>query len=115
MRRQLPAACLIALLTCHIALAGDWPQWRGPALNGGSEEQNLPVKLTATGDLTLKLAMPDRSGSTPIVWGERVFLNVAEGDNLALWCVERAKGTVLWKRPLGGGNVRMRKHNMSSP
>jgi outer membrane protein assembly factor BamB len=62
-----------------------------------------------------KLAMPDRSGSTPIVWGERLFLNVAEGDELGLWCVDRSKGTVLWKRKLGGGNVRMRKHNMSSP
>src|SRR3712207_9245893 len=62
-----------------------------------------------------KLAMPDRSGSTPIVWGERVFLNVAEGEDLSLWCVDRSKGTVLWKRKLGGGNAMMRKHNMSSP
>jgi outer membrane protein assembly factor BamB len=80
-----------------------------------SAEQGLPLKWTAAENVTWKLAMPDRSGSTPIVWGERVFLNVAEGDSLALWCVERTKGTLLWKRPLGAGNVRMRKHNMSSP
>jgi outer membrane protein assembly factor BamB len=49
------------------------------------------------------------------VWGERVFLNVAEGDDLSLWCVDRAKGAVLWKRKLGGGNMMMRKHNMASP
>src|SRR6185503_1367236 len=48
-------------------------------------------------------------------WGERIFLNVADGDSLSLWCVERGKGTVAWKRPLGAGNVKMRKHNMSSP
>ena len=59
--------------------------------------------------------MPAWSGSTPIVWGDRIFLNVAEGRNLWLWSVNRARGTVLWKRPLGGGNTRRQKQNMSSP
>src|SRR5688572_1399106 len=112
MRRLLLASCLAALLPS--VAAANWPQWRGPDLNGVSAERNLPLKWSAAENITWKLAMPDRSGSTPIIWGERVFLDVAEGDNLSLWCVERAKGTVLWKRPLGGGNVRMRKHNMSS-
>ena len=113
MRRLLLASCLAALLPS--VAAANWPQWRGPDLNGVSAERNLPLKWSAAENVTWKLAMPDRSGSTPIIWGERVFLNVAEGDNLSLWCVDRSKGTVLWKRPLGGGNVRMRKHNMSSP
>jgi outer membrane protein assembly factor BamB len=59
--------------------------------------------------------MPSRSGSTPIIWGERVFLSVADGDNLELWCVGREKGTRLWKRPLTGGNFKINKQNMSSP
>jgi outer membrane protein assembly factor BamB len=80
-----------------------------------SAERNLPLKWNPTENVAWKLAMPDRSGSTPIVWDERVFLNVAEGDDMSLWCVERSKGAVLWKRRLGGGNTRMRKHNMSSP
>ena len=113
MRRRLMAACLLALLPS--LAAANWPQWRGPDLNGVSGEKNLPLKWSATENVAWKLAMPERSGSTPIVWGSRVFLNVAEGDALSLWCVDRAKGAVLWKRPLGGGNVKMRKHNMSSP
>ena len=113
MRRRLMAACLVTLLPA--LAAANWPQWRGPDLNGVSGEKNLPAKWSATENVAWKLAMPDRSGSTPIVWGSRVFLNVAEGDDLSLWCVDRAKGTVLWKRALGGGNVKMRKHNMSSP
>jgi len=113
MRRLLLASCLAALLPA--SAHANWPQWRGPDLNGVSAERGLPLKWGAAENITWKLAMPDRSGSTPIVWGERVFLNVAEGDTLALWCVDRSKGTLLWKRPLGGGNVRMRKHNMSSP
>jgi outer membrane protein assembly factor BamB len=97
------------------AAADDWPQWRGPELNGTSKETGLPVKWTPSENVAWKLAMPAWSGSTPIIWKDRVFLNVAEGDNLELWCVDRAKGELLWKRPLGGGNVKLRKQNMSSP
>jgi len=65
--------------------------------------------------VTWKLAMPERSGSTPIVWGDYVFLNVGEGSNLSLWAVDRTSGAVRWKRPLSAGNRRMMKQQMSSP
>jgi outer membrane protein assembly factor BamB len=100
-------------LTC--VRAENWPQWRGSELNGTSRERNLPVRWSATENAAWRLALPSWSGSTPIVWGERLFLHVADGDNLFLWCVERRQGKVLWKKLLGGGNVKMRKHNMSSP
>ncbi len=96
-------------------VADDWPQWRGPNLNGTSNERNLPLKWTVQENVVWKLAMPDRSGSTPIVWGDRIFLNVADGENLYLWCIDRSKGAVMWKKQLGAGNVKMRKQNMSSP
>jgi outer membrane protein assembly factor BamB len=92
-----------------------WPQWRGPLLNGVSREADLPVKWTTSENVAWKLQMPDLSGATPIVWGDRVFLNVADGGNLLLWAIDRSTGTVAWKRPLGGGDQRMRKQNMSSP
>jgi outer membrane protein assembly factor BamB len=104
-----------------VAAADNWPQWRGPSLNGVSGETNLPVKWSPTDNITWKLPLPAWSGSTPIVWGDRVFLNVAEdlnrrdGDNLFLWAVDRNGGSVLWKRPLGGGNHQERKQNMSTP
>ncbi len=110
----LPTLALLLSAGATVA-AGNWPQWRGPDQNGVSAERNLPLKWGAAENVAWKLAMPDRSGSTPIVWGERVFLNASEGDELSLWCVDRSKGAVLWKRKLGGGNVKMRKHNMSSP
>src|SRR5215218_9931445 len=95
--------------------AENWPQWRGPALNGVSNEKNLPVKWTTEENVVWKVGMPGLSGSTPIIWRDRIFLNVADGDNLFLWCLEKTKGEVLWKQPLGGGNVKTRKQNMSSP
>ena len=59
--------------------------------------------------------MPAWSGSTPIVWKDRVFLNVAEGDDLYLWSVERTGPRPLWKRHVSRGNRKLQKQNMSSP
>jgi outer membrane protein assembly factor BamB len=97
------------------AWAENWPQWRGPQLNGVSRETNLPLRWTRQENVAWTLPLPGRSGSTPIVWGDRIFLNVAEGEDIALWTVDRHRGKVLWKQRLGGGNQAVRKHNMSSP
>ena len=105
----------VLLFSFAIVPGQNWPQWRGPNLNGFSNEKKLPVKWTTEENVIWKVAMPGFSGSTPIIWRDRIFLNVAEGDNLALWCVDKSKGEVLWKKPLGAGNVKMRKQNMSSP
>ncbi len=105
----------IGVLLASIGVAGDWPQWRGPTLDGVSTEVNLPLKWDQKQNVAWKLAMPAWSGSTPIVWRERIFLNVAEGGNLQLWSIDRNQGAVVWKRPLSGGNVKMQKQNMSSP
>src|SRR5215468_3819472 len=103
------------LLAGLVAQAQNWPQWRGPNLNGWSSEKNLPFKWSTEENIVWKLALPSWSGSTPIIWRNLIFLNVADGDNLFLWCVDRKKGEVVWKKQLGSGNVKMRKQNMSSP
>ncbi|MGH9346610.1 MAG: PQQ-binding-like beta-propeller repeat protein [Vicinamibacterales bacterium] len=95
--------------------AENWPQWRGPQLNGVSRETNLPFTWDKTTNITWKLPLPSWSGATPIIWDNYVFLNVADGENLFLWAVDRRKGTKLWERTLGGGNHKERKQNMSSP
>jgi len=100
------------------AMAENWPQWRGPALNGTSPEKNLPVKWSTTENIAWKLPVQSRSGATPIVWGDYLFLSTAEADfegGLELWCIDRNKGVVLWKKSMGGGNARFRKGNSTSP
>jgi outer membrane protein assembly factor BamB len=114
-RRKVLFALVITLVSGKIIFADNWPQWRGPNLNGVSSEKNLPARWTVEENVTWKLPLPAWSGSTPIIWGEKIFLNVAEGDNLYLWCVDRSKGTPIWKKLLGSGNTKMRKQNMSSP
>jgi outer membrane protein assembly factor BamB len=106
---------VVLALTGPPASAEYWPQWRGPLLNGISGEKNLPLKWSTTENVAWKLATPEFSGATPIVWGDTIFLNVGERGELALWAVDRANGSVRWKRPLGSGNRRMMKQNMSSP
>jgi outer membrane protein assembly factor BamB len=114
-RRLILLSFVVLLLPIGIVLADNWPQWRGPSMNGVSNEKNLPVRWSTEENITWKLAMPSWTGATPIIWGESIFLNIAEGNDLFLWCVDRTKGTVLWKKPLSGGNTKMRKQNMSSP
>jgi outer membrane protein assembly factor BamB len=113
------ALCLAIGMAAAIPISAEnWPQWRGPRLNGSSSEKGLPVKWTATENVAWKLPMPSRSGATPIIWNDAIFLNVATefaSGNLELWSVDRAKGTVRWKSPIGGGNRQARKQNMSSP
>jgi len=95
--------------------AENWPQWRGPSLDGASAEKGLPTKWSTEEGVTWKLALPGRSGATPIIWNDHVFLNVADGDDLQLWDVDRATGKLRWKQRLAGGNYKINKQNMSSP
>jgi outer membrane protein assembly factor BamB len=111
-------AILVAALvfaSVSVIHSESWPHWRGPQHNGVSRETNLPVRWSKTENIAWRIALPPRSGSTPVIWEDRIFLHVAEGDNLYLWRVNRANGAAVWKRFLSGGNEMARKANMSSP
>jgi outer membrane protein assembly factor BamB len=98
--------------------AENWPAWRGPQANGISGEKGLPIKWSTEENVAWKLPVPSRSGATPIIWNDHIFLNVATAmttGDLELWAVDRRKGNPMWKRPLGGGNNQQRKQNMSTP
>ena len=112
-----PGLILSLIVTAGTMLSANWPAWRGPNGDGVSAEKNLPIKWSPTENIAWKLALPQWSGATPVIWGDMIFLNVAEadGDALSLWAVNRAKGEVLWKKPLSTGNNKQRKQNMSSP
>ena len=98
------------------AAAENWPNWRGPTRDGVSAETGLPVEWDTERNIAWTLEMPAWSGSTPVIWNERIFINVAvDDDNIELWALDRADGAVLWQRHLSDGNRRLRKQNMSSP
>jgi outer membrane protein assembly factor BamB len=109
---------IVAVAAAATLSAENWPQWRGPALNGVSAEKGLPLKWNEHENIAWKLPMPGRSGSTPIIWGENIFLNVGTADgsgDLELWALDRNSGRTLWKGHIAGGNHIERKQNMSSP
>ena len=105
----------LAALSVFSASAENWPQWRGPELNGISKRRTCRSNGVRDENVAWKLPLPSWSGATPIIWGDRIFLNVADKDDIFLWCVDRAQGAVLWKKYLTGGNFKINKQNMSSP
>jgi outer membrane protein assembly factor BamB len=116
MLRSASAISLILFGFAHFSLAENWPAWRGPTANGLSGEKNLPVRWSTTENVVWKLAMPSKTGATPIIWGNHIFLNVADSDNnLYLWNVDKAQGSLIWKKLVTGGNYQINKQNMSSP
>jgi outer membrane protein assembly factor BamB len=87
---------------------------------GGGGRPIVPLACTEfeTTGVAWRLPLPAYSGSTPIVWGDTIFLNVATEANtgeIELWAVDRRTQTVSWKRPLADGSNMQRKQNMSTP
>src|SRR6266481_4343694 len=114
MNRFFPA--LLLLLCAGHACADNWPHWRGPNHDGISKETNLPTTWSDTKNVVWKMAMPGMAGSTPAIWGERIFLTSQDGDDTVLLCIS-TQGKQLWKRKLGEA-VRSRKGgeaNAASP
>jgi outer membrane protein assembly factor BamB len=55
---------------------GHWPQWRGPYLNGMARG-DAPTDLSGPKSMRWKTPIPGRGHSTPVVWGDRIFLTTA--------------------------------------
>ena len=104
------------------AAAVGQPPPRRPGGPGGGP-QGRPIVPIACNDfettnIAWKLPLPAFSGSTPIIWGDMIFLNVATAANtgeVELWAVDRRTQDVAWKRLLVDANLMSNKHNMSSP
>lgn len=67
----------LALLSAGLLLqAGDWSRWRGPH-NNGMAEGSAPLTWSATENIKWTAEVPGRGHSTPVVWGDRIFLTTA--------------------------------------
>lgn len=83
--------------------ADNWPHWRGPENNGISKETRIPAKWDEKTNIAWKLPLPGIAGSTPVIWGDKIFLTSAEGKDLVLMCV-KTDGTVQWKKQVAVAN-----------
>jgi outer membrane protein assembly factor BamB len=103
--KRLSLVCLLAIVWCvvlsaTVAMPDNWPNWRGPDHTGVSRETALPTVWSEKKNIAWKLPMPGIGGSTPAVWGDRIFLTSSDGNDLVLLCVS-TQGKELWKRQVG--------------
>jgi outer membrane protein assembly factor BamB len=119
MRKTALTVLLAASLTA--AYAENWPGWRGPGALGISSQTGIPVQWDLTKNVKYKVEVPGLGHSSPIVWGNRIFLTTAvnadpaEADWLkgfprvdrkpdaseVSWkvlCYDRDTGKLLWER-----------------
>lgn len=98
LRKRLAVAGL-GLCFVGVALAEDWPAWRGPRGDGTSRETKPPVHWGSTEGVVWKAVVPGEGHSSPIVWRDRVFLSSAsaESEERLLICFDRRTGSVLWQ------------------
>ena len=80
-RHRLALACstaaIVTLLLVHsenVFAADHWPQFRGPNATGVSQNTNLPDKWSAEDNVAWKQDIPGRGWSSPVIWGNQVFL-----------------------------------------
>jgi len=76
--------CFLHLLGCAFALSaasGDadrnWPQWRGPLATGVAPFARPPVRWSETNNIRWKFPLPGKGHSSPIVYGDAVFVTAA--------------------------------------
>jgi outer membrane protein assembly factor BamB len=141
-------ACLMTVATfmpCFAEAAPkNWEQWRGPEGNGVSSETNLPAEWSGSKNIKWKTPIPGRGHSSPIIWGNRVFLTTdVEGEVVPgakavehkdegkpykhpdsigadrkhafkVLCIDRGTGKMLWERTAYEGTVYDDRHRKSS-
>ena len=89
-----PTAPLIVLLTALTLHADDhWPDFRGPQGNGHSNAIGLPLTWSETQNVAWKTAIPGRGWSSPVVWGDQVWLTTATADGRVQSAVAVDAGT----------------------
>lgn len=91
------AVIVAAGFLSHPCTAANWPSWRGPTHDGVTEETDLPLKWSTTENVKWKIALPERGNSTPVVWGDKLFLTQAVGEKRLLLCYDKKTGKQLWE------------------
>jgi outer membrane protein assembly factor BamB len=116
----------------------NWPSFRGQFARGVADGQDLPVSWNVkSGENVLwKTPIPGMGHSSPVVWGDRVFVTTAvaagevglvlgdeggidlSGDTQAqswrVYCLDRRNGEILWSKELYSGEPRAKRHVKSS-
>jgi outer membrane protein assembly factor BamB len=93
--------------------AADWPRFRGPNGTGIATDPDVPVRWTENNGVLWKTALPGAGHSSPIVWGNRVFLQSASVDGKERWllCLDAEDGKILWSQSVPGSLAHTHEKN----
>jgi outer membrane protein assembly factor BamB len=93
----------------------DWPWWRGPTLDGKSRDQSAPTRWSATENVVWKTPIPGRGHSSPVLWGDRLFLTTADetAQTQRVLAFDRRTGKPVWDTVAHTGGFDM-KHEKNS-
>jgi outer membrane protein assembly factor BamB len=97
--KSIAGLAFLVVLPLAATRAENWPSWRGPDNNGISHETKLPIAWGAGKNVAWKLELPGKGGSTPAIWGKRLFVTGGTSDRLFL-CGISTDGKLLWERKL---------------
>jgi outer membrane protein assembly factor BamB len=98
---RLPLVLLALVSSVAVSLNGeDWPEWRGPARTGASTEKGLPASWSPTGE-NLAWKAPYGARSSPVVFGDRLYLQTSSGAGATLqerlMAFNADSGKLLWE------------------
>jgi outer membrane protein assembly factor BamB len=95
------AVTLTPVLPCPGA-ERNWPRFRGPSGQGEAVGPAPPIEWDAKGkNILWRTKVPGRGNSSPVVWGDRIFLTSADekGTERSVLCFDRLDGRLIWSRP----------------
>src|SRR5919108_332893 len=106
---RLAIVCTALSVARPTAVEDNWPQWRGPDGLGVSSSTGYADEWSPTRNVAWKTAVPGRGHSSPIVWGDRIFLTMSMDGKSVYAFFESAglyafdfDGDLLWKKSFGG-------------
>ena len=93
--------CVAFYIFLNVAsFAENWPGWRGPLGTGKAEGKNYPTTWSRDNNVRWRIDLPERGNSSPIVWGDKVFVTQAieaKGER-QLICFHSENGRLLWQK-----------------
>lgn len=96
-------AVVAVLLGVAPVVAQEWSRFRGPNGSGESETTTIPASWTEK-DLNWKATLPGKGHSSPVLWGEKIFLLSADANSAERYvlCIDAASGKELWRKTYPG-------------
>ena len=112
----------IPLFTCLVALAGctnqeqrpTWPQFRGPGGSASTSKARVPDDFGPDRHVRWKREVPP-GHSSPVIWGDRLFLTGYDDSTLAVLCYRRTDGKLLWEKEVPMSGEERLLHRNASP